>query len=474
MSESKPTRVVVIGGGPGGYGAAFAAADHGLDVTLVELEKNPGGVCAYRGCIPSKALLHVAKVVNEARELGHFGVDFGEPKIDIAKLRKAKENVISKVTGGAGQLAKARKVRYIQGRARFESSQRIAVETADGKKETLDTDYTIVATGSRPTTLPFLKEPSPRVMDSTAALELESVPKTLLIIGGGYIGLELGQVYATLGSKVTVVEMLGALLPGADPDLVKPLQQRCKEMFENIYVDTKVVSLEPGAKNVKVVLEGKDVAKPEMTFDKVLVSIGRRPCSENLGLENTKVQVNKRGFISINDQCKTDDPHILAIGDVAGDPMLAHKATAEGRVAAEVLAGKKAAFRPNAIPAVVFTDPEVAWCGLTEAEAKAQGRDVTVGVFPWAASGRATTINRNDGITKIIADKETHLVLGVGIAGQNAGEMIAEGVLAVEMGALAHDLAASIHPHPTLSETVMESAESIFGSATHMFRPKKG
>ncbi len=466
-------RLAIIGGGPGGYAAAFAAADLGLNVTLIDEDENPGGVCLYRGCIPSKALLHVAKVITDAREAESFGITYSKPKIDIDKLRKAKDDIVGKMTGGLGQLSKARGLTYIQGRATFTGSKKLHIERASGGEETLETDYTIVAAGSRPAMIPGLPEGSTRVLDSTTALDVASVPKTLLVIGGGYIGLELGSVYAALGTKVTVVEMLDGLLPGADRDLVKLLQNRLKGMFEDIKLKTKVTGVKEQKNGLKVTLEDENGESTDKVFEKVLVAVGRKPNTENLGLDKTKVQVGDDGFIQIDIQGKTDDEAIYAIGDVAGQPMLAHKASHEGRVAAEAIAGHKAAFEPNAIPAVVFTDPEIAWAGLTETEAKAKGQQVNVAKFPWGASGRATTLHRPEGVTKIICDPDSERVLGVGIAGTNAGEMIAEGVLAIEMGALAKDVAHSIHPHPTLSETVMESAEMIFGQSTHVYRPKK-
>jgi dihydrolipoamide dehydrogenase len=468
--DQSKTRVTVIGAGPGGYAAAFHAADLGLDVTLIDKEANPGGVCLYRGCIPSKALLHVANVISEAREAAHWGVTYKDPTIDVDRLRAAKEEVVDQLTGGLGQLSKSRKIRYVRGTATFEGSTVINVDLEDKSTERIETDYTILATGSRPAMIPGLPDNPDRILDSTGALEMKRIPKSLLVVGGGYIGLELGQVYAALGTKVTVVEMMDGLLPGADRDLVKPLAARCNKLFEAIYLKTKVVEMKDGKNGVRVTFEGADVKKPQQTFDQVLVSIGRRPNTGGLGLESTKVQVNERGFVTVDQQRRTADPAIFAIGDIAGEPQLAHKATAEGHVAASAITGKKTAFEPNAIPAVVFTDPEVAWCGMTEAEAKEAGRSVTVAKFPWAASGRATTLHRHDGLTKLIADKETHQVLGVAIVGPGAGEMISEGVLAVEMGALAEDLALSIHPHPTLSETVMESAELIFGPSTHLYR----
>jgi dihydrolipoamide dehydrogenase len=460
--------LVVIGGGPAGYPAAFRAADLGMDVTLIDKDTNPGGVCLYRGCIPSKALLHLAKLINETREAAKMGVAFAEPSIDVDKVRAWKDSVVKRLTGGLGQLTKARKIHYIQGTAAFIDNKALSVEGDDGKKQTLTFDHAIIATGSRPTEVPGLSVDSPLVMNSTEALALPDVPGSLLIVGGGYIGLEMGTFYAALGAKVSVVEMLPAILPGADTDLARPLAQRLGNVFEEILVNTRVASLKALKKNVKVTLEGPDVKDAERTFDKVLISVGRRPNTEGIGLENTKVVVNDRGFVEVDPQRRTAEPHLFAVGDVAGEPMLAHKGTHEGLVAVEAIQGKKTAFAPACIPAVVFTDPELAWVGLTESEAKEQGRAVKMARFPWAASGRATTLERGEGLTKLIIDPETERVLGVGICGVNAGDMIAEGALAIEMGAVAEDLALTIHPHPTLSESVMEAAEVYYGHCTHM------
>lgn len=468
-STEERAQLVVLGGGPGGYAAAFAAADLGLSVTLVDEAKNPGGVCLYRGCIPSKALLHVAGLINEAEHAQNWGVTFGSPKVDLDKLRSFKEGVVTKLTGGLGLLTRQRKITYVQGRGQLQDAHTLTVQLSAGGAQTISFENLILATGSLPRTLPAFDIQSERVMDSTGALELRDVPKRLLVIGGGYIGAELATVYAALGSKVTIVEVTPSLLPGADADLVKPLAARMKKAMENMYFDTKVLSLEDTGKKVRVRFEGKGAPETD-EFDRVLVSVGRAPQTKGVGLENTKVQVNEQGFVVVNAERRTAEPNIFAIGDVAGQPMLAHKASHEGRVAAEAVAGKRTAFAPAAIPAVVFTDPEIAWCGLTENDAKTQNIPIQVGRFPWAASGRATTLDRNDGVTKIIADPETKRVLGVGIAGPGAGEMIAEGVLAVEMAATAEDLLLTIHAHPTLSETVMEAAELIFsGHSTHYY-----
>ena len=473
MSTTDGKRLAIIGGGPGGYSAAFAASDLGLEVTIIDIEPNPGGVCLYRGCIPSKALLHVARVLTEAKEAEHWGIHFEQPSIELAKLRASKDAVVAKMTGGLGQLCKARKIKFVQGRASFEDSKTIKVAIDNGKEQTITTDYTILAAGSRPVTLPDLFTESDRILNSTTALQLADIPRNLLVVGGGYIGLELGSVYASLRSSVTVVEMTDGLLPGADDDLVTVLTQRMEKIFRNIYLGTRVLGIKEKKDGITVTLQSKDGKERNETFDKVLVSIGRKPNSSGLGLNNTQVHVDARGFVEIDAQRRTTDPAIYAIGDIAGEPMLAHKASHEGRVAAEAIAGRNTAFEPAAIPAVVFTDPEVAWCGLTERQAQKDGRAINVARFPWAASGRATTLNRLDGLTKFITDPESGMVLGVGIVGPGAGELIAEGVLAIEMGATATDLGLSIHPHPTLSETLMESAELIFGTGTHVYRPRK-
>ena len=445
-----------------------------MSVTLIDPEVNPGGVCLYRGCIPSKALLHVASLIEESQQAKDWGIEFAAPKIDLSRLRSFKENVVKKLTGGLGVLSKQRKVQYVQGRAAFENSTTLRVTKADGSQESLSFDRIIIATGSRPAIVPTLKLDTPRMMDSTGALNLEDIPGSLLVVGGGYIGLELGSVYAALGTRVTVVEMLPGLLPGADRDLVLPLHKRLEKMFESILLNTTVAAVKDESNGIRATLKGQDGNSQEKIFDRVLVSVGRKPNSEIPGLEKTRVQVGQRGFIQVNKQLQTGDPSIYAIGDVVGEPMLAHKASHEGRTAVEAIAGQKVAFEPHAIPAVVFTDPEVAWCGLTETQAQKENREIKVAKFPWAASGRAVTIDRPEGMTKLIFDPKTERVLGVGIVGAGAGEMIAEGVLAIEMAAVATDIALTIHPHPTLSETVMESAEVFLGTSTHIYRPKRG
>lgn len=468
------TQLAVIGAGPAGYAAAFMAADLDMQVTLIDLEPNPGGVCLYRGCIPSKALLHVARLLTETQEAKKWGISFGEPDIDLAKLRKWKEKVVKKLTGGLGQLSKQHKINYIRGRAKFLDHRSLHIDKVDGDEVRVTFGHAILASGSRPTVLPFVPENSDRVWHSSGALELSEIPKRLLVVGGGYIGLELGTVYAALGSQVTVVEMLSGLLPGADRDLVKPLADGLKKRFESILLNTTVTEMTESKNGIKVKFEGEDVETPEQEFDKVLISVGRKPNSENLGLENTSVEIDDKGFVKTDGQRRTAESTIFAIGDVAGEPMLAHKGTHEGRLAAEVIAGQqRLVFEPATIPAVVFTDPEVAWCGLTETEAEKEGREIKVARFPWAASGRATTFDRSDGLTKLIIDPETDRILGVGIVGVGAGELIAEGALAIEMAALVSDMGLTIHPHPTLSETLMETADVSHGNSTHLYRPVK-
>jgi dihydrolipoamide dehydrogenase len=463
--------VVVLGGGPGGYAAAFLAADLGMQVALVERDERLGGTCLLRGCIPSKALLHVGRVLSEAREMHDWGIAFAPPTIDIAALRARKDKVIATLTGGLSQLARRRNVTLVHGVARFVNSTTLDVASPDGTTERVTFDHCILASGSRPARIPAFDIGSPRVMDSTGALELADKPESLLVVGGGYIGLEMGTVYAELGSKVSVVELTDTLLPGADRDLVKPLQKRLEGLFEAIMLRTKVVKLEDTGGGVRVSFEGPDGASTK-EFSRVLVAVGRRPNSDGLGLENTQVVVNAKGFVEVDDRQRTADPHVLAIGDVCGEPMLAHRASHQGKVAVEALHGEPALFAPRAIPAVVFTDPEIAWAGLTENEATATGRVVEISRYPWAASGRAHALGRTDGMTKMLVDPETDAVLGVGIVGPGAGELIAEGALAIEMGCSARDLMETIHAHPTLGETVAVSAENYFGVATEIFRPR--
>jgi len=474
------TQLAVLGAGPGGYAAAFYAADLGMQVALVDMEKNPGGVCLYRGCIPSKALLHVAKVIDESRHASAWGVTFGEPKIDIDKLRAFKQAVVDKLTSGVGQVGRMRKVKFIQGRATLTGPTSMTIAGANGETE-LQFEHCILATGSSPTRIPALALDNPRMMDSTSALDLPDVPTSLLVVGGGYIGLELGTVYATLGSRVSVVEMTDGLLPGADRDLVAVLQKRVEKLFAAIMLKTKVVKLVDDKNGIKVTFEAGDDRRDgpsgppsEQTFDRVLVAIGRRPNSKIPGLDKTAVKIDARGFIEHDGQRRTAEPTIFAIGDVAGEPMLAHKASHEARVAVEAIQGHKAVFEPLAIPAVVFTDPEIAWTGLTEAQALAEKRDIEVAKFPWGALSRAITVDRPEGLTKLVLDGKTGRVLGVGIVGTGAGELIGEATLAIEMGATAEDMKLTIHAHPTLSEGLMEAAEVFFGQSTHVYKPKRG
>ena len=451
--------VAVVGGGPGGYSAAFRCAELGLETVVIDADRRLGGACLFEGCIPSKALLHVAAVLSEAERAREWGVDFGEPRISLDPLRKWKqERVVGKLARGLASVAKTKGVTVVGGRAVFEDSSTLRVEGDTLQK--IRFKHAIVATGSEPSPLPGAALRSERVMDSTAALELPEIPEGLLVIGGGYIGLELGTVYATLGSRVTLVEMTEGLLPGVDRDLVQPLQRRVDKLFAAVHLRTKVTGLRETGDRIEAVLEGQG----PQPFDRVLVAVGRRARSGGLGLEKTRVRLTDRGgFIEIDDRCRTGDPHIYAVGDVTGEPLLAHRAMRQGKVAAEALAGQPAAFDNVAIPAVVFTDPEIAWCGLSEAQAKAQGMDTKISKFQWAASGRAATIGRADGLTKLVADARSGRVIGVGIVGPGAGELIAEATLAVETAALVEDVAATIHAHPTLSETLMEAAENLLG-----------
>jgi len=447
--------VAVVGGGPGGYTAAFRCAELGLETVVVDAGKRLGGACLFEGCIPSKALLHVAAVLGEAERAREFGVDFGEPRLSLDALRKWKsERVVGKLARGLAGVAKAKSVEVVGGRAVFEDSRRLRVEGDDA--QVIVFKHAIVATGSSPSSLPGLTLQSDRIMDSTAALDIPEVPDRLLVIGGGYIGLELGQVYAALGSKVSVVEMTDGLLPGVDRDLVQPLARRCEKLFVSVHLKTKLSSLRETGGGIEARLGDET-----MLFDRVLIAVGRRAQAQGLGLEATRVRTSDRGVIGVDDRCRTDDPRIYAVGDVTGEPMLAHRAMRQGTVAAEAIAGRPVAFDNVAVPAVVFTDPEVAWCGLTESEAQRTGRAVKTAKFQWAASGRAATLGRADGLTKILADAESGRVVGVGIVGPSAGELIAEAALAIEAALTAEDLAATIHTHPTLSETLMEAAGSL-------------
>jgi len=464
-------QVVVLGSGPGGYTAAFRAADLGLDVIMIERYESIGGVCLNVGCIPSKALLHTAEVINEAEEFAKHGVTFGKPDINIDKVREHKNSVVGKLTGGLKQLAKKRKVKIVTGYGKFSSANTIDVEDDNGNKTVVGFDHCIIAAGSRVTKLPFIPWDDPRVMDSTDALEIEEVPERLLVVGGGIIGLEMATVYDALGSKVTVVELSPGIIPGVDRDIVRPLERRISKRYENIYTNTKVTAIEPSDKGLVCTFDG-DKAPATDTFDRVLVSIGRSPNGKLIDAEKAGVAVNDWGFIDVDKQMRTNVDHIFAIGDIVGQPMLAHKATHEGKVAAEVISGMKSFFDARTIPSVAYTDPEVAWMGKTEDQCKAEGINYTKGAFPWAASGRSLSIGRDEGLTKVLFD-ENHQIIGAAIVGTNAGELIAEAVLALEMGADVHDIGLTIHPHPTLSETFNFAAEVAEGTCTDIYMPKK-
>lgn len=469
--------LVVLGGGPGGYAAAFLAADEGLEVTLVEADQQLGGTCLLRGCIPSKALLHVARVISEVDELrADWGIEYTKPRIAIDKLRARKEKIIATLSGGLRQLAKRRNVRVITARGTFGNSTTLLLEGSHESlpaEKQLTFDHCILATGSIPAIPPSFAVSSERVMDSTTALNLAEVPESLLVIGGGYIGLEMGTVYAHLGTQVSVVELTEDLLPGADRDLVKPLQKRLQALFaQRIYLKTLVGSVAERGDKIEVAFEGPGKFGVER-YSRVLVAVGRRPNSRNLGLEATQVELNERGFVVCDQQQRTADQHILAIGDVAGEPMLAHKASHQAKVAVETVLGKPSGFDKAAIPAVVFTDPEIAWAGLTEEQAKRAGRAYEAAIYPWAASGRAQALGRTEGLTKWLIDPESSRVLGCGMVGPGAGELIAEAVLAIEMGCEIRDVTESIHPHPTLSETLMNAGEVFFGTATEIYKPKR-
>lgn len=459
------TEVVVLGAGPGGYAAAFYAADKGKKVILVEQEKRLGGVCLNSGCIPSKAFLHAAKLITEAKESAHRGITFADPKIDIEKTRAWKESVLDKLGGGIKMLADKRGVQVLNGRGIFEDSKTLRVETADGQKF-IEFDNAIIAVGSVPALPAVFDLGNKRIMTSTAALAFEEIPDNLLVIGGGYIGMELGTVYASFGSKVVLVEAMPSILSGADPDLVRPVAKYAEKAFKEVRLNTKVTKMATSGKQIKVNMEF-DGKKVEELYDRVLVSVGRVANCKDLGLKNAKIAVTDKGFIQVNSHQQTTEPHIYAIGDVAGGILLAHKASKEARIAVENILGADTEFKNIIVPAVVFTDPEVAWCGLTEGEAKQKNIPVEVAKFPWAASGRALSFDRTDGMTKLIVEPETERILGVGLVGAGAGELISEGVLAIEMGATVSDLAQTVHPHPTLSETLMEAAEVFYGHSTH-------
>lgn len=466
QQEAIKAEVVVLGSGPGGYTAAFRAADLGKKVVLIERYPNIGGVCLNVGCIPSKALLHAAKVIDESQHMGEFGVSFGEPNIDLDKLRGWKDSVVSRLTGGLVMLAKQRKVTIVTGVGQFTGANQIKVTGAD-KETTVDFEQAVIAVGSRPVKLPFLPD-DPRIIDSTGALELSSIPGRMLVLGGGIIGCEMATVYRALGSKVTIVEMMPALMAGADADLAKVYQKYVKSQYENIWLETRVTAVEAKDDGLWVSFEGKNAPAEPQRFDMLLSSVGRVPNGKLIGAENAGVNVDERGFIAVDNQQRTNVNHIYAIGDVVGQPMLAHKAIPEGKIAAEVICGMKHFFEPKCIPSVAYTDPEVAWTGLTESEAKEKGIDVGKGVFPWAASGRSLALGRQEGMTKLLFDKKTNQVLGGAIVGSNAGDLVAEISLAIEMGADAEDIALTVHPHPTLSETVAQAAEMFDGTITDL------
>ena len=470
--ENQTAEVLVLGAGPGGYTAAFRAADLGKKVVLVDTEPALGGVCLNVGCIPSKALLHAAKVIADARDMGEHGITFGPPSVDLDRLRAWKDGVVGRLTGGLASLAKQRKVTTIRGYGRFTSPHRLEVELAEGGTTSVGFEQAIIAAGSQAVTLPFMPAADPRVMDSTGALEIREVPRRLLVVGGGIIGLEMATVYHELGARVTVVELLDQLIPGTDRDMVAPLAKRIGRQYENVYLSTKVTGVVAAAEGLTVSFEGAKAPATD-TFDQILVAVGRRPNGTLIGAERAGVTVDERGFIGVNKQMRTSVPHIYAIGDVVGPPLLAHKAMHEGKVAAEVIAGKNSFFDARAIPSVAYTDPEVAWAGVTENEARAAGVAYGKGVFPWAASGRSLTLGRSEGLTKMLFDEATGRVIGCGIVGPSAGDLIAEAVLAIEMGADAADIALTIHPHPTLSETVALAAEAFEGTITDLYLPRR-
>ena len=472
MSSKKHIDILVIGSGPGGYAAAFRAADLGREVIIVDKDPTLGGVCLNRGCIPSKTLLHIAKVLEETESLKKMGVSFAKPKIDINTVRDWKNKIINQLSGGIAQMAKARKVETIEGVATFISDKEIQVERKSDK-ENITFDHCIIAAGSSSSRIPGIPFDNKNVLTSKTALDIEKIPKNLLVIGGGYIGLEMGTVFNALGADVSIAEFLPNLLPGADPDLVKPLARKLKKHFDEIHLSTKIVDVKPSKPNGLIVTMEKDGKTTTKKFDQVLVSVGRKPNTKNIGLENTTIKTNTKGFIEVDKQQKTNVKNIYAIGDIAGDPMLAHKATHEGKVAAEVICGLPAAFDAKAIPAVIFTDPEIAWVGITESEAKEKSIPYEKGEFPWAASGKSLAIGRNEGKTKIIFDPITKRTIGVGIVGPNEGDLISEGALAIEMGADAEDISLTVHPHPTLGETFANAAEVFEGTVTDLYIPKK-
>ena len=466
MNPMNKKRVIVLGAGPGGYTAAFLAADRGMRVTLIDENSRPGGVCLHRGCIPSKSLLHLSRLIEETRNAEAFGLKFQPPEIDLNRIREWTRGVISKMANGLISLCKQRGIDFVRGKAQFLDNNSLTIDD----KEPIGFDHCILATGSQPVCPPLFSKISNRILTSTTALELDEIPQRLLIVGGGYIGLEMGTIYSSLGSRVTVVEMTGDLLPGVDRDLVRPLLSRLKSQFQDIYLNTQVTSCKLEENQITTEFEGPGDIE-SANYDRVLVAVGRKPNSMDLGLESTQINTDDRGFIKVDKRYQTNEPSIFAIGDVIGGSMLAHKASAEGKTVVGILAGEEPSPKMRCVPAVVFTDPEIAWCGLTETEAQNNNRKVKVTKFPWSASGRAQTLSRPDGVTKLVLDPDTEEVLGMGISGVGAGELIGEGVLAVDNRLKAKDLADSIHPHPTLSETIMETAEAFYGAAIHIYKP---
>lgn len=467
MSNTEKHKLVIIGAGPGGYRAAFMSADLGLEVTLIDPELNPGGVCLYRGCIPTKALLHLVKIKADAEEAGDMGIHFETVRIDIKKVRDWKNKVVKKLTGGLGQLVKARKINYIRGTAKFISEDTIEVQNHDSDKKLIQFENAIISTGASPLALPDIKTDDPRIMNATKSLELKEIPDRLLVIGGGYIGLEMASIYHAFGSRIWLAERTENLMPGSDSDLIREYRKANPNTFEDLYFETKVKQITPKKEVIEVEMENKEGKTKVELFDKVLISIGQKPNSQNIGLENTKAKTSEKGYISVNEKQQTNQKNIYAIGDVAGPPLLAHKASYEGKVVAEVIAGKNGVNDAKAIPSVVYTEPEIASCGVTETEASAQGIKYRVEKFNWPASGRAVTMNAGLGFTKLIIDPESGRILGAGIVGKNAGDLITELTLAIEMAATAEDIALTIHPHPTLSETIMEAAEMFYGHSAH-------
>ena len=466
MNPMNKKRVIVLGAGPGGYTAAFLAADRGMRVTLIDENSRPGGVCLHRGCIPSKSLLHLSRLIEETRNAEAFGLKFQPPEIDLNRIREWSRGVISKMANGLISLCKQRGIDFVRGKAQFLDNNSLTIDD----KEPIGFDHCILATGSQPVCPPLFSKISNRILTSTTALELDEIPQRLLIVGGGYIGLEMGTIYSSLGSRVTVVEMTGDLLPGVDRDLVRPLLSRLKSQFQDIYLNTQVTSCKLEENQITTEFEGPGDIE-SANYDRVLVAGGRKPNSMDLGLESTQINTDDRGFVKVDERYQTNEPSIFAIGDVIGGSMLAHKASAEGKTVVGILAGEEPSPKMRCVPAVVFTDPEIAWCGLTETEAQNNNRKVKVTKFPWSASGRAQTLSRPDGVTKLVLDPDTEEVLGMGISGVGAGELIGEGVLAVDNSLKAKDLADSIHPHPTLSETIMETAEAFYGAAIHIYKP---